>query len=116
LQEIDGLMVWTMVVSLHSGLDEAKSGSQVTCKCRRLGHSLLNEAERHGTIEWLRNCLKCDTEDGLSLSSHRRLLQTHPGLSLLPQTLHSLSGLTCMPDVLCAPPLTAPACSMQNSE
>jgi hypothetical protein len=74
--------------------------------------SLLNTAAQHRNArECLRNCLNRDTEDGLSLSLHRRLLQTHPDLRLT-QNVAESSCLTCRPMCWTAFSLTASECSV----
>ena len=74
--------------------------------------SLLNTAAQHRTArECLRNCLNRNTEDGLSLSLHRRLLQTHPDLRLT-QNVADSSCLTCRPMCWTAFSLTASAFSV----
>ena len=61
--------------------------------------------------ECLRKCLNRDREDGLSLSLHRRLLQTHPDLRLT-QNVAASSCLTCRPMCWTAFSLTASECSV----
>ena len=72
--------------------------------------SLLNTAAQHRTArECLRNCLNRNTEDGLSLPLHRRLLQTHPDLRLT-QNVADSSCLACRPMCWIAFSLTASDC------